>query len=71
MEDWKDLLYKSYEDKKDTIKNDTMNETIERIKYLANLMDNTFLVKQIELLELQIDYEIIKAKIKTIDSLPK
>jgi len=71
MEDWKDLLYKSYEDKKDTIKNDTMNETIERIKYLANLMDNTFLVKQIELLELQIDYEIIKAKINTIDSLPK
>jgi|SaaInlStandDraft_1057018.scaffolds.fasta_scaffold183290_4 hypothetical protein len=44
-----------------------MIETIQQIKDLAVLTDNLYLLNRMELLELQIKEEILKAKIETLN----
>ena len=45
-----------------------MRDTIQQIKDLAKLTDNSYILHKMELLEVQIDAEILKEKIKMKES---
>jgi hypothetical protein len=44
-----------------------MRDTIQQIKDLATLTDNSYLLNRMELLEVQIDAEILKEKLKMLN----
>jgi hypothetical protein len=44
-----------------------MRDTIQQIKDLATLTDNSYLLNRMELLEVEIDAEILKEKIKMLN----
>ena len=44
-----------------------MRDTIQQIKDLATLTENSYLLNKIELLEVEIDAEILKEKIKMLN----
>ena len=44
-----------------------MRHTIQQIKDLATLTDNSYLLNRMELLEVEIDAEILKEKIKMLN----
>jgi len=44
-----------------------MRDTIQQIKDLATLTENSYLLNKMELLEVEIDAEILKEKIKMLN----
>ena len=44
-----------------------MRDTIQQIKDLAKLTDNAYLLNKMNLLEVEIEAEILKEKIKTLN----
>lgn len=44
-----------------------MRDTIQQIKDLATLTDNSYLLNRMELLEVEIEAEILKEKIKMLN----